>query len=148
MSATDKSIWTKERTYLPATRSEDLRTISPKAWEAICDLLGGEERISKRFMHWQDGFIVNLGTEAWENRSFTSSDLDNWHVDGNFFNHFLDSPEQALLVIPFFTDIVPAGGGTFVCSDSIPGIAKHLVRLPALRVSHIIADFQGLTISV
>jgi hypothetical protein len=53
--------------------------------------------------------------------------LDNWHNDGDFFVHFLDSPEQALLVIPLWSDIVSKGGGTAICSDGIKYIAKHLV---------------------
>jgi hypothetical protein len=53
--------------------------------------------------------------------------LDNWHNDGDFFVHFLDSPEQALLVIPLWSDIESKGGGTAVCGDGIKYIAKHLV---------------------
>ena len=41
--------------------------------------------------------------------------------------HFLDSPEQALLVIPLWSDVVERGGGTVVCADGIKYIAKHLV---------------------
>jgi hypothetical protein len=43
--------------------------------------------------------------------------------------HYLDSPEQALLVIPLWSDIVERGGGTVVCSDGIRYIARHLVSL-------------------
>jgi hypothetical protein len=54
--------------------------------------------------------------------------------DGDFFVHFLDSPEQALLVIPLWSDIVPKGGGTVICADGIKPIAKHLVsRRKTLR---------------
>jgi hypothetical protein len=53
--------------------------------------------------------------------------LDNWHNDGDFFVHFLDSPEQALLVIPLWSDIEHKGGGTAICGDGIKYIAKHLV---------------------
>jgi hypothetical protein len=42
---------------------------------------------------------------------------------------FLDYREQALLVIPLFTDIVEHAGGTVICSDAIPAIAKHLVSI-------------------
>jgi len=34
---------------------------APKAWAAMCELLGGEGRISESMRHWNDGFIVNLG---------------------------------------------------------------------------------------
>ncbi|KAJ7474435.1 hypothetical protein B0H11DRAFT_2429302 [Mycena galericulata] len=57
-------------------------------------------------------------------------ELDGWHVDGDFFVHFLDSPEQALLVIPLFSDIAPGAGGTAICTDGIGIIAKHLYDNP------------------
>lgn len=36
---------------------------------------------------WGDSFIVNLGTDQWEKaeRDVAPKDLDNWHVDGDFF---------------------------------------------------------------
>jgi hypothetical protein len=51
-------------------------------------------------------------------------------VDGDFFVHYLDSPEQALLVIPLWTDIVPGGGGTMICPKAIPHVARHLYEHP------------------
>lgn len=56
--------------------------------------------------------------------------LDGWHCDGDFFVHFLDSPEQGLLVIPLWSDIETKGGGTAVCGDGIKHIAQHLVLYP------------------
>jgi hypothetical protein len=47
-------------------------------------------------------------------------------VDGNFFRHFLDSPEQSLLVVPLFSDIAPRGGGTVYAADSVPIVARFL----------------------
>lgn len=40
-------------------------TFAPKAWKAMCELLGGEGRISGDPVTrgWSDGFIVNLGTD-------------------------------------------------------------------------------------
>ena len=84
------------------------------------DLLGGEERIDETRSTWGDGFIMNLGTPELETaNNIDPRDLDNWHVDGDFFVHFLDSPEQALLVIPLFSDIKPRGGGTYICPDGV-----------------------------
>jgi hypothetical protein len=57
-----------------------------------------------------------------------SKDLWGWHNDGDFFVHFLDSREQALLVIPLWSDIVPKGGGTVINTDGTRYIAKHLVK--------------------
>ncbi|KAJ3051326.1 hypothetical protein HK097_007684 [Rhizophlyctis rosea] len=126
----DKSTWTQNRINMPHHSEEDIRTFAPKAWDAICDLVGGEQRIETPCM-WSDGFIVNLGTDEWERdykegKPLDPKELDNWHVDGDFFVHFLDSREQGLLVIPLFTDILPNGGGTMISPDGIGIIARHL----------------------
>ena len=44
--------------------------------------------------------------------------------------HCLDSPEQALLVIPLFTGIAPNAGGTMICPEAMPKIAKFLHEHP------------------
>ncbi len=44
--------------------------------------------------------------------------------------HYLDSPEQGLLVIPLFTDIEHDAGGTMICPDAIPKMAEHLYQHP------------------
>jgi len=84
--------------------------------------------------HWGDGFIVNLGKPEYDpNGAMGVSEmraLEGWHNDGDFFVHFLDSPEQALLVIPLWNDIPKKGGGTVVCADGIQHIAQHLYEHP------------------
>jgi len=44
--------------------------------------------------------------------------------------HFLDSPEQALLVIPLFSDILPRGGATFISPEGLNHVARYLVEHP------------------
>ncbi len=74
---------------------------------------------------------MNFGTPALEGApTVEPPNLDNWHVDGDFFIHFLDSPEQALLVIPIFSDIKPRGGGTYIAPDGIDMIAQYLASHP------------------
>jgi len=117
---------------MPHHKSEPVKTFAPKAWDAMCDLLGGEDRIEPSTAFWNDAFIVNLGTPetCGSDKVNEPTKLDNWHVDGDFFVHFLDSPEQALLVIPIFSDIQPRGGGTMVAPDSIPVMARFLYSHP------------------
>ncbi|KAF8217553.1 hypothetical protein K438DRAFT_1795201 [Mycena galopus ATCC 62051] len=128
MSPHDKSTWHTERTNMPSHHSVLISEFAPKAWSAICELLGGEGRISDETRVWKDSFIVNLGKEGQGEIAFR--ELDGWHVDGDFFLHFLDSPEQALLVIPIFSDIGPGGGGTAICTDGIGVVARHLYENP------------------
>jgi hypothetical protein len=108
MSPTDKTTWTEERTNMPWHRKVATSEFAPKAWAAICELLGGSDRISDA-EYWGDSFIVNLGKPDYraEDELDMRRDLWGWHNDGDFFVHFLDSPQQALLVIPLWSDIVP-----------------------------------------
>jgi len=126
MNPNDKSTWTKERINMPSHQTVRTKEFAPHAWGAICELLGGEERVNQDSGYWNDGFIVNLGSPEWEDKKQDPKALDNWHVDGDFFIHFLDSPEQGLLVIPIFTDIVKDGGGTMICPEAMGKIARFL----------------------
>ena len=53
-----------------------------------------------------------------------------WHKDGSYFRHFLDSREQALLVVLLWSDVAPRGGGTFIAPDSVPVVARYLAQRP------------------
>lgn len=125
----DKSTW-PERINMPHHNTFDANEFAPKAWAAICELVGGEDRISTTTREWRDSLIVNLGTAEHEGTEVKPRELKGWHVDGDFFVHYLDSPEQALLVIPMFTDVIPNGGGTIICPEAIPKIAKLLYDHP------------------
>ncbi|KAJ3807110.1 hypothetical protein F5876DRAFT_48737 [Lentinula aff. lateritia] len=128
----DKSTWDRERIHMPWHRKEKVATFAPKVWDAMQDLLGGAERINEEDSRWGDSFIVNLGDATLENATdhIHPRDLDNWHVDGDFFVHYLDSPEQALLVIPIFSNIKTGGGGTFIAPEGIQMIARYLASHP------------------
>ncbi|WQF76144.1 hypothetical protein CDEST_01158 [Colletotrichum destructivum] len=125
MDPNDKSTW-RHRTNMPHHRNFDVSEYAPKAWAAICEVCGGEDRVAPESREWRDSLIVNLGSDEFEGRESDPKGLDNWHVDGDFFIHYLDSPEQGLLVIPLFTDIVPGGGGTFICPEAMRKVARHL----------------------
>ncbi|KAL1601818.1 hypothetical protein SLS60_006733 [Paraconiothyrium brasiliense] len=134
MDPNDMSTWdTKNesgRVNMPIHKYFAASSIAPKAWFSICQLLGGEARVNDSVSNWKDSFIVNVGTPQGAGKYVKPQNLENWHVDGDFFVHYLDSPEQALLVIPLWSDIVPNGGGTIICPAGIPIIAKHLYDHP------------------
>ena len=127
-SASDPSTWQQEIVHMPASQRVPMAEIAPKAWLAACQLLGGEDRVAP--CTWGDSMIVNFkkgADQAWQP---PSAAVGGWHKDGDFFRHFLDSPEQGLLTIVIWSDIDPKGGGTFAAGDSVGPVARLLASHP------------------
>ncbi len=129
-SPDDPETWEKPRIHLPSMNRLPIREIAPRAWDAICDLLGGEDRIANTQPSWGDGFIINFALGADTEWQPPESHYSGWHKDGDFFRHFLDSPEQGLLTIVVWSDIQPKSGGTYVACDSVQYVAQHLHAHP------------------
>lgn len=131
-SLDDRSTWPSGRMRPPESQRVSFESIAPKAWRAACELVGGVDRVAQPCT-WGDGFIINFGRQPeleWQPPSPAPHPCFNWHKDGDFFRHFLDSPEQGLLVIGVFSDIGPRGGGTFVACDSVAHVARLLAEHP------------------
>ena len=125
----NRSTWPNDKIHMPNTENELVSKFSPKAFAAICELTGGVNQTDAT-QTWGNGFIANYGLgrdQAW---IAPSPEMGGWHVDGDWFLHFLDSPEQGLLIVVLFGDIHPQGGGTFICCDSIPHVARFLAEHP------------------
>ncbi|KAK7957647.1 hypothetical protein PG988_012495 [Apiospora saccharicola] len=132
MDPSDQSTWHTERSHMPKLHMEPARDLAPLAWQAICELCGGEDRIvMPGGGMWTDAFIVNLGKpDTPKDKKVPPRELTNWHVDGDFFVHFLDSPEQALLVIPCWDDVGENAGATWICDEGPRRIGKLLYDHP------------------
>lgn len=131
-SLDDPASWPSGRMRPPESQRVDFETIAPKAWRVACELLGGADRVALPCT-WSDGFIINFGRQPeleWQPPPAASHPFTKWHKDGDFFRHFLDSPEQGLLVIGIFSDIAPRGGGTFIACDSVGHVAQLLAAHP------------------
>jgi hypothetical protein len=139
----DRSTWAKDIVWMDRNHIAPIRDISPKAWGALCDVCGGEDRIETKVMEiesehfttinsteWSDAFIVNFRRGADKPWTKPSPEAGGWHKDGSFFRHFLDSREQALLTIVYWSDVGHKGGGTFIAPDSIRHVARYLADHP------------------
>src|SRR5688572_19410072 len=130
----DPTTWPSGRMRPPESQRVSFESIAPRAWQAACELIGGAERALP--CTWGDGFIINFGGQAelasgWVPPSARPQpEWAIWHKDGDFFRHFLDSPEQGLLVIGIFSDIEHRGGGTFIACDSVHRVARFLADRP------------------
>ncbi|GAA0946844.1 hypothetical protein [Virgisporangium aurantiacum] len=127
----DPSTWERPSVHMASHRDIDVKEFAPRAWWAACDLVGGEERMATdKPFPWTDGFIVNLWQDADRPWRDPSADSPGWHVDGAFFRHYLDSPEQGLLAFVLWSDVVHRGGATFVATDSVAPVARYLADHP------------------
>jgi hypothetical protein len=135
----DPSTWQKDIIWMDHKNQLPVRELAPKAWAAILDVVGGEERLEKEVMQieskhfstinssiWSDAFIVNFHKGADQPWQPPSPQVGGWHKDGSYFKHFLDSREQALLTIVLWSDMLHQGGGTFVAPDSVRLMARYL----------------------
>ena len=110
-----------------------LETHAPRAFAAQADVVGGADRLpnSGKALSWGDAVVGNLRVPdgpAWQP---PAARQPGWHKDGHHFRHFINSPEQGLLTVPIYTDILPRSGGTFIACDSIAPVARLLAQCPA-----------------
>ena len=139
----DRSTWTKDIVWMDRHNIAPISKISPRGWAALCDVTGGEDRIDHHVMEieskhfttinsteWSDAFVVNFQRGAGKPWVGPSPASGGWHKDGSFFRHFLDSREQGLLTIVYWSNVGPQGGGTFIAPDSIGVVARYLADHP------------------
>ena len=139
----------------PSNQQMHMSDFSPLAYQVICDFLGGENQIETRSMKVSDGFNINFNVGADQDWQPPGPESTGYHKDGWFFKHFLDSPEQALLVLLIWSDTEPRSGGTFFVPDSVDFIIKFLHEHPEginhtynwNRFSEHCKDFRELTAS-
>ena len=118
----DKASWVPEYLHLAhhhQIRNEDF---CPGAWGKIVDICGGEDVIDPERERWVgDSLIINFGSEerSKEPRDKAPPSQGHYHVDNDWYRHFLDGSETALTVIHCFSDIPEGGGGTQLCEDGI-----------------------------
>ena len=125
----DPTTWAEPRIHMGGSKEVDVKGFAPRVYDAVLDLLGGEDRVHLP-IKWSDHFIVNLGLGADDVWKPAGPDTTGWHKDGDFFLHFLDSPEQGLLVFVNWTDVVHHGGPTYIATDSVPVVARYLADHP------------------
>jgi hypothetical protein len=152
----DHSTWTKDIIWMDHRNRMPVRDVAPKAWAAILDVVGGEDRLETQVMgisggHFtsinsfilSDAFVVNFRRGADKPWQPPSPQVSGWHKDGSYFKHFLDSREQALLTVILWSDMRQQGGGTFVAPDSVRIIARLLAQHPE-GINPKDFDFQAL----
>jgi hypothetical protein len=130
ISDSDSSTWPKGWQNLPVTTAYPLEDVAPSAAAALFELVGPKESLS--FYNVPDNLIINFpdDPDLWWPPQLQHSAQAHWHKDGDWFRHFLDSPEQGMLGIIFWRDVAENQGPTYVLSDSIALVAELLAAHP------------------
>jgi hypothetical protein len=140
----DPSTFAKDIIWMDHKNEAHIRDISPKAWDALIDVIGSADRLEDQVLYlpksghftyiksdyWSDAFIVNFHRGADEPWQEPGPQLKGWHKDGSYFRHFIDSREQALLTIVAWTDMRHQGGATLIAPDSVRVVARFLYEHP------------------
>ncbi len=124
----DPTTWIEDKIHMPTAEGGPVATIAPKAWQAIGELCGGHDRCCDTY--WSDAFIANFHHGRGQPWMPPGPTVKGWHKDGDFFRHFLDSPEQGLLTIVLWSDVVEQGGPTYLIADSVAPVARYLAAHP------------------
>jgi len=120
----DPTTWSEDYFGMPRHRAWMPEDVVPKVWGASCDLLGGEDRTLQR--PWSDSFVVNFGNGSDVPYEAPTPQTGGWHIDGDSYRRYLDSPELALLTVALFSDVQPKGGPTVLLPESVALISRYL----------------------
>ena len=114
--------------------SAPMRDVAPALHAAICQLCGGEQRVTQHphplsSLRLDAAFVVNYdqgSDQPWVEPH--PSRGGSWHVDGDFV-HYLDSPEAGLFFIVLWGDVELQQGPTYFSPDSIGHALRALRRV-------------------
>jgi hypothetical protein len=123
------STWTRPVVHLTTEYgTRDFPGCNSERLDDMIDDLVGEGRFARRgdaicWGLWPTNLCLGAD-EPWD------VPTGGWHYDGQHFRHYIDSPEQGLLILGFFTETKPMGGGTLIAEGSHHIVAKVLAEHP------------------
>lgn len=137
----DRATWKEPMVRIRETYEDPVfqACATPRLISAIEDLVGhgryAEARQKTRWGWWPVNF--SLGSQEPWNVPTTG-----WHWDGSHFRHFVDSPDQGLLLLCLFSEVQSHGGATTVATGSHKIVARLLSQYPE-GIEHRPAIEQG-----
>jgi len=141
LDITNSSTWPEQVTRVTSTATVFVHEFAPRVHAALAQLMGGADNVVDPYVYggraghgrdltWSNEFLVNYRWGADRQWIAPGPDAPGWHVDGNWFQHYLDSPEQGLLLIVCWGEMVHQAGATFIAPDSIGPVARFLGNHP------------------
>jgi tetratricopeptide (TPR) repeat protein len=127
-SPDDPTTWTWPRIELLGPESLVIQEFAPAAWTAICQLLGGAERVQTR--SWAQYLLLNLCDGQEGDDGLPAPDDAGWHIDDPSPVTRLDQIRNGLVCIALFDRLLPTSGNTWLALDSVALVARELAAHP------------------
>ncbi|WP_181198251.1 phytanoyl-CoA dioxygenase family protein [Enhygromyxa salina] len=127
-SADDPETWNRARVDLLGPETLVIEEFAPKAWAAICDLLGGPGRIETRT--WGNYLILNLRDDDPLASLRPGPHASSWHIDDPSPATRIDRIRNGLVCIALFDKLLPRSGNTWLAPDSVGHVARELAAHP------------------
>lgn len=122
----DLARWPSDSVTVEGDRLMEVRELSPRLWGALCDLVGGEERLRTRRI--SDHVILRLPSGS------SSLPLEQrygaWHMDDPRESTRLDGILNGVLGLVLLSDVAPGGGATMIAPESVGHVARMLAERP------------------
>ncbi|MCS6898553.1 MAG: tetratricopeptide repeat protein [Myxococcales bacterium] len=117
--------WHQPRVELQGSLHEPIAHVAPLLWGAICDLLGGDERVQTQTLN--DYFILKFPFPEQEG----TEGMELWHIDDPQPNAKLNGLRNGLVCFLLFSDVVPEGGASRLLVGSVSKLARLLAASPS-----------------
>jgi hypothetical protein len=127
-SPDDPTTWSWPRIDLLGPESLVIEEFAPDAWAAICELLGGPDRIATR--SWGQYLILNLCDGSPYGVDQPTPHDPGWHIDDPNPVTRIDQIRNGLVGIALFDRLLPSSGNTWLALDSVPLVARELAAHP------------------
>lgn len=122
------STWSWPRIEILGDETLDIAELSPKGWAAICDILGGPDRIKTKT--WKNYLILNLSGDAHLGQVPPEPHWSSWHIDDPGPLTRLDAIRNGLVCITVVSDLQPLSGNTWLAVDSPQRVIHELAHKP------------------
>jgi tetratricopeptide (TPR) repeat protein len=125
----DPATFFRERIDLFGETLLDLPEELPRVWEAICVLVGGEERVAER--HICDNVILNLRSPPLRpGAKAPEPGWESWHIDAPLELATFDRWINGLVGVVLVDDVAPGAGATYIAPESVGLLTRDLAAHP------------------
>lgn len=124
----DSSTWGLSRIELDGDELFRISDFSSAGWQAICELLGGEDRVKTHT--WNNYLVINVDEDADVEDTQPKRDAQSWHIDDPGPTTQLGRIRNGVVCFTLMSKLLPSSGNTWLAPDSYTRVIEELVDRP------------------